>query len=759
MPDQLIQVLLIEDNPTDVLLLREALMAIPIASFAVTQAERLGEGLKRLNAGRFDVVLLDLSLPDSQGLETLERVCAQAPDAPVVVLTALQDEAIAIKAMRWGAQDYLIKGQAADAWLARALRYAIERKRAEEALREREALLRAVVTGAPIVLWALDRHGVFTLSEGRGLEALGLKPGQVVGQSAFEMYHDVPQVIEDSRRALAGEAFASMVEVAGLVFESWYAPLRDQSGAVVGTIGVATDVTERKRAEAALRRSEATLSGLLEVVPDGILIVNGEGLISFANIATENLFGYPRNELLGQRIEILVPERFQERHAQHWRNYAIAPKTRSMGTNLDLRGKRRDGSEFSADILLAPLEMGGELTILCLIRDITARKAAEAALQASERQLSLIYANISDVLFYLAVEPDDRFRFVSINSAFLEATGLTEDQIVGKLVQDVIPEPAHALVLGNYKEAIRMKKTVGWEEVSVYPAGKKYGEVSVTPIFDANGNCTHLIGTVHDITERKQAETALAARNDELKAMSQQLWQAAKLATMGELAASIAHELNNPLATVSLQIEDLLAEIPADAPSRRALEVIEQEVERMGRLVSNLLQFSRRGAQQISTLDVRDEIAKTLELVHHLLRQRRIAVAREFAPDAPMIQADRQQLRQLFLNLFTNASDAMPDGGTLTIRMSAVKKQVFIEIVDTGVGIAAEDLPKVMEPFFTTKPEGKGTGLGLAICRRIVQEHGGTIDIASEGAPGKGTTVRLRLPGKNKANGDFLSTL
>ena len=136
------------------------------------------------------------------------------------------------------------------------------------------------------------------------------------------------------------------------------------------------------------------------------------------------------------------------------------------------------------------------------------REQVEAALQASERQLSLIYANISDVIFYLAVEQEDRFRFVSINSAFLKATGLTEDQIVGKLVQEVIPEPAHALVLGNYKEAIRTKKTVGWEEVSVYPAGKKYGEVSVTPIFDANGNCTHILGTVHDITELKRTEEA-----------------------------------------------------------------------------------------------------------------------------------------------------------------------------------------------------------------------------------------------------------
>jgi signal transduction histidine kinase len=238
----------------------------------------------------------------------------------------------------------------------------------------------------------------------------------------------------------------------------------------------------------------------------------------------------------------------------------------------------------------------------------------------------------------------------------------------------------------------------------------------------------------------------LRAKNEEIKAMSQQLWQAAKLATMGELAASIAHELNNPLATVSLRVEALLGGMAPDVPRRRALEVVEQEVERMGQLVANLLQFTRRGQSQVSTLDVREEIERTLELIHYHLHNRHIAVVRHFAPDVPMVQADLQQLRQLFLNLFTNASDAMPQGGTLTlqVRTDPPSQQLEIAISDTGMGIAAEDLPKVMEPFFTTKPEGRGTGLGLPICRRIVQEHQGALDIVS--TVHQGTTVFITLP-------------
>lgn len=270
----------------------------------------------------------------------------------------------------------------------------------------------------------------------------------------------------------------------------------------------------------------------------------------------------------------------------------------------------------------------------------------------------------------------------------------------------------------------------------------------------ANAQLRRLTAELEDRVARRTAE--LLAKTQEVEAVSQQLWHAAKLATMGELAASIAHELNNPLATVSLRVELLLAQVPADDPKAQELEIIAQETERMGNLVANLLQFSRHGHPQMSSLKVREEIERTLELIYYHLRNRRIAVVQEFAANIPQVHADRQQLRQLFLNLFTNASDAMPQGGTLTIRVSVEAQKaeeereqaaVVIEVADTGVGIAPEDLPKVMEPFFTTKAEGEGTGLGLAICRRTVQQHGGTLALESE--RGKGTTVRITLPAVN----------
>jgi signal transduction histidine kinase len=254
--------------------------------------------------------------------------------------------------------------------------------------------------------------------------------------------------------------------------------------------------------------------------------------------------------------------------------------------------------------------------------------------------------------------------------------------------------------------------------------------------------------------EARKHSAELIEKNEELRAMAQQLWQAAKLATMGELSASIAHELNNPLATVSMRAESLLTKTQQDSPMWRELKIIEQEVERMATLIANLLQFSRRSQPQKSTVDICEEIEKALELIYYHLRKRSIVIWREFAKEAPCIHADRQQLRQLFLNLFTNASDAMPRGGTLTVRVTAPpeSKQVIIEVADTGTGIPPEILPKVTDPFYTTKPEGEGTGLGLAICRRIVQEHNGTFDLTSEGIPGKGTTARISLPVTNGTN-------
>ena len=267
--------------------------------------------------------------------------------------------------------------------------------------------------------------------------------------------------------------------------------------------------------------------------------------------------------------------------------------------------------------------------------------------------------------------------------------------------------------------------------------------------------CRRVLDQVRVEREREEALADLQTKTEELRATTQQLWQAARLAGVGELAASIAHEINNPLGTISLRIEGVLAKTSAEDPRRPALEIIDQEISRMARLVANLLQFSRAGRDQVSTVDVCDELEKTLELTDHHLKRRGIRVQREFARGVPTIYADRQHLRQVFLNLFTNAADAMPKGGSLIPRVRKGElpgklSAVVVEVADTGVGIPSEHLSRVTDPFFTTKEEGKGTGLGLAICRRIVRQHQGTLEIESK--LGEGTTVRVTLPVRSDAN-------
>jgi len=369
------------------------------------------------------------------------------------------------------------------------------------------------------------------------------------------------------------------------------------------------------------------------------------------------------------------------------------------------------------------------------------------ALASSEARMHALMEAAVDGI----VSIDANGIILTINPAAERLFGFADNEVVGKNVKILMPAPyreehdgylAHYLttgekrIIGIGREVIGLRK-----DGSTFPMDLSVAEARI-------GGERNFLGIIRDITEQKRAI-------EEIRAMTQQLWQAAKLATVGELAASIAHELNNPLATVQLRIESVLAKTPSDDPRRRALEIVQQETTRMGELVGNLLQFSRRGNGNVSTVDVHEELTKAVELIHHHLHTRLITVAKGFEPATPTIYADRQKLRQVFLNLLTNAADAMPNGGTLTLRTSPTsisqgKPAVLIEFADTGTGIAAENLERIMEPFFTTKEEGKGTGLGLAICRRIVQEHHGALQIESE--LGQGTVIRIVLPIRNGGN-------
>jgi PAS domain S-box-containing protein len=400
-----------------------------------------------------------------------------------------------------------------------------------------------------------------------------------------------------------------------------------------------------------------------------------------------------------------------------------------------------------------PLTFNVILSAIILLRShhgAQLERDRQGLLRASERRFRALIENSADAI--TLIDPEGRAVYDSPAAPRLLGYGPSE--LMGRNVFELIHPDDAPPTLALFQHLLQAPQTRVHSLFRIRHKNNSWRWIeAVASNLLAEPSVQAVVVNYRDVTERQQAEAALRQKDDDLRAMTQQLWQAAKLATMGELAASIAHELNNPLATVSLRAESLLDHFAPTDPGRRELEIIGQEVERMSRLVANLL-HSSRSQRSTSSLDVREEIESSLELMGAYLRRHQIAVKTGFAPDLPLVLADRQQLRQVFLNLFTNARDAMPRGGTLTIRVGVdeadrgganpAPAHIAVTIADTGAGIPPEALSKVWEPFYTTKPEGQGTGLGLPICRRIVEEHGGTIRLAS--APHQGTTVSLTLP-------------
>jgi signal transduction histidine kinase len=250
-------------------------------------------------------------------------------------------------------------------------------------------------------------------------------------------------------------------------------------------------------------------------------------------------------------------------------------------------------------------------------------------------------------------------------------------------------------------------------------------------------------------------QTAIALRNaglyadlreqmDELKRTQRQLVQSAKLAAVGELASSVAHEINNPLQVILFNAGLLLRQLPDETPARKRLTTVTNEAQRAGKITRDLLDFARRREPRQEPVHLHELITRVLDLFQTKMKDQNIEIDTVLSPGTPPVTGDRDQLMQVLVNLVVNAIDAMPDGGVLTIKTEVDRDEVVVAIRDTGSGMSPSQAARIFEPFFTTKPEGRGTGLGLSVSLGIVRSHGGTIDVESE--PAKGTTMTVRLP-------------
>jgi len=251
------------------------------------------------------------------------------------------------------------------------------------------------------------------------------------------------------------------------------------------------------------------------------------------------------------------------------------------------------------------------------------------------------------------------------------------------------------------------------------------------------------------------AHQELSTYVQQLKESQEQLIQAEKLTSLGQMAASIAHEINNPLAGVLVYTRLLSKKLTEDTARKEEsldyLAKMESEVSRCSRIIRNLLDFARQTEPMLRLVDINQIIEQVLAMVGHQAQLQNVEVVKEFSPSLPKVMADFDQLQQIFTNLTLNAIQAMPDGGRLTIRSSAVDGEVRIDVQDTGCGISKENMGKLFTPFFTTKAKGKGVGLGLAVVHGIIERHKGRIKVQSE--VGKGTTFSVYLGGHDDEKG------
>jgi signal transduction histidine kinase len=253
---------------------------------------------------------------------------------------------------------------------------------------------------------------------------------------------------------------------------------------------------------------------------------------------------------------------------------------------------------------------------------------------------------------------------------------------------------------------------------------------SATSLVDKAGATRGRLIIIDNITDRIRLEDQLI-QND-------------KLTSIGLLAAGVAHEVNTPLAVISSYSQMLRKEISPEDSRHRLLEKITKQTFRASEIVNNLLNFSRTSATEFAEIDIHQVITETISLLEHQFKTLRIRVERELKADCPATFGNAGKLQQVFLNLFVNARDAMPEGGELRILTDATESKIEVLVQDTGTGISGENIRKIYDPFFTTKAAGKGTGLGLSVSYGIIQEHGGSISVESK--PGVGTSFRLELP-------------
>lgn len=514
-------------------------------------------------------------------------------------------------------------------------------------------------------------------------------------------------------------------------------PLRDASGTIVRIVSVFRDVTARHRGELQFR-------GLLEAAPDGMVIVDQEGRIVLVNRQAERMFGWTKEELLGEPVERLLPERFRRGHEDHRRAFATDPHTRPMGAGLELFARRKDGTEFPCEISLSPLEAEGGRLITAAIRDITERKRVHDELRnRTEMSESLLDAQ-DDLDEGVAVVDARTHRFLRVNAAFCRIYGYTEAELLAMATSLEVLAPEEREVLLTRRE---QRRTGGapdhFETTGLRKGGRRIRvEVAVKTLVNPDGSGRQF-AIVRDVTERKRLEEV---QREKERA------EAASLAK-SRFLATVSHELRTPL-TAIIGFAKLLLRDAEDGPDHGARPYLERILDNGKSLlgeINDLLDLAKIEAGRMVVVPGPVELAPFLrELAGSFEWQARakgLELRVEAGPGLPVLQADAGKLRRLLANLVGNALK-FTDRGSVVVRADAEPRGVRIAVTDTGIGIPLEMQTLIFEPFEQVDQgqarRFEGSGLGLAICRSLADLLGARLEVDSR--PGRGSTFTVRLP-------------
>jgi len=633
--------------------------------------------------------------------------------------------------------------------LARTLEAAsaalIELSRVEEALRRSEERFRQVAESAVEFIWEVDADGLYLYASGAVEQILGYKPEEIVGRMHF---YDLfaPETREETKTA-AFEVFSHRQPFRAFLnlnlskngrivaLETNGFPILDGNGGLFGYRGADMDITDRKRADDTRREGADRLARILEATSDGVWdwnIPSGDAVFS---PRYARMLGYEPEEFANtyESWRSLVHPDDINRVSQH-----IADQfDRHTEFSIEFRMREKSGNWHwihSRGLVIERDAEGRPVRMVGTHSDIQGRKRAEEALRENEQRLLSTYNTVEDAIFHLAVEPEGQFRILSVNAAFLRVTGLSQEMVVGKTVNEFIPEPSLTMVTGKYRQAIEEKTLVEWEETSDYPAGRLTGEVSITPIFDNTGTCTHLVGSVHDITEIKHAqeiENRLASdlehSRDEIRALAASLMRAQedeRRRISRELHDHICHQLGS----LAVDIGKLTVG-PQPSP-----ENVRAKLEEFRARVVKTSQETQQIAHQMHTaiLDDLGLVASLEDLCSQFSEQYpNIALdCRDSGPPASLPSETATCLYRVAEESLENIAKHSR-AKRVSVRLDFRTGGVTLTIRDDGAGFD----PKAI----------KGHGrLGLISMEERAHLVKGKLTIASQ--PGHGTKITLEIP-------------